>query len=156
MITAIRSFRGHADNVAGGSGMKTKFIGALLLALLAFGNTPLALATLLHSEPATKKLAISNPHNHSCCPDAHMRFVPLMVTPVSTMPCGAQHPCCAKQAPENSPSLPVATSTQRPNPSGVPMAMADQNQRSRARISAESAGGNPFPAYSGRKTVLRI
>ncbi|HET7893462.1 MAG TPA: hypothetical protein VFL34_18180 [Candidatus Sulfotelmatobacter sp.] len=137
--------------------MKTKLMGALLLALLAFGNTPLALATpLLQPEPTTKKRAISNPYHHSCCPDAPMRFVPLMVTPVSTMPCGAQHPCCAKRAPENPPSLPVATSAQRPDPSGVLTAMADQNQRSRARISAESTGGNPFPAYSGRNTVLRI
>ncbi|HEX4785634.1 MAG TPA: hypothetical protein VH350_14930 [Candidatus Sulfotelmatobacter sp.] len=139
--------------------MTKKLIGALLLALLALGNTPLALATpLLQSGLGTRtgQQASSNPHNHSCCPDAPARFALLIVTPVSTMPCGEQHPCCAKQVPENPPALPIATSTQKPNPSGVPMAMADQTQGSRAPISAESAGSNPFHAYSGRNTVLRI
>lgn len=142
--------------------MKRKLIG--VLALLALGNTPLTLATpLLHSGPATRtrEQAVSSPHKHSCCPNAQERFVPLMlvpliVTPVSTMPCGEQHPCCAKQTPENPPALPIATSTQRPNPSGAPTAIADQNQGSRARIPVEVAGTNPFQAYSGRITILRI
>jgi len=141
--------------------MKEKFIAAVVLASLALWSVPAAFASTLHpgssiSEKPAEQIASGR--DHSCCPGFHSRIVlPLFVTPApAEMPCGDQHPCCAKPAPQNSPALPAAGPTVRPGSEGAPVAIADQYGDGRARIAAEATGRNPFQPYSVRSTVLRI
>jgi len=140
--------------------MKKRFIAAVVLASLTLWGVPAAFAsTLQPGSSISEKPAeqIASAHDHSCCPGFHSRIVlPPFVTPApAEMPCGEQHPCCAKPAPQNSPALPSASPTVRPGSEGAPMAVAYQYRDGRTRIAAGAAGNNPFQQYSVQSTVLR-
>lgn len=140
-------------------GMTKRFIAAAVLASLALWSVPASLASTQPGSSISEKPAeqIASAHDHSCCPGFHSRIVlPLFVAPApAEMPCGEQHPCCAKQTPQNLPALPAASPTVRPGSEGAPMAIAEQYRDGRTRITAEAAGSNPFQPYSLRSTVLR-
>src|SRR5580765_7879835 len=106
--------------------MKSRFIAALMLATLALCSAPAAWAAPSSSD--TDKTNQAAGQDHSCCPRGHSRFVPpVFVKPApASMPCGDQHPCCAKQGPENSPSLPATTRLAEPGSDTVVVAIADQ------------------------------
>jgi hypothetical protein len=120
---------------------------------LAFSSRPGSPITLKRSAQAT-----SSEHDHSCCPDAHSRSLPLLfVTPAfATMPCGDEHACCAKHGPQNPPSLPAATWPSRVGSEGVPVTIAGQHFDGRTLTTVQATGSSPFQSYSVRSAVLRI
>jgi len=140
--------------------MKKRFIAAVVLASLALWSAPIAFASPMQPETSTAQKPVepsSSTNVPDCCPGVHSRFVPpLAVIPSpAEVPC-EQHPCCAKQAPQNSPALPAASARVRPRSEGVPVAIAEQHRDDRPGVTAEATGSNPFRLYSVRSTVLRI
>jgi hypothetical protein len=134
--------------------MKSRFIAALMLAMLALGSVPRAWAA---SSSATQAKSAAG-HDHSCCPKVHSRFVPpVFVKPgPASMPCGDQHPCCAKQGPENPPSLPATTRLAAPGSDGMVVAIADQLRDEATLVAMLASDKNPLRSYSARSTVLRF
>src|SRR6266567_1311464 len=109
--------------------MKNRFIAALMLACLAMWSVPGAVAASSSSTAQKSGQPVSE-RNHSCCPSVHSRFVPpLFVKPgPASMPCGEQHPCCARQGPENLPSLPATTRLAGRGSDGVLTTIADHRR----------------------------
>jgi hypothetical protein len=141
--------------------MKRRLIVAIVLASLGVWSVPVTLASPLPSGSSTAKKpsqqSSASMHDHSCCPGIPSQFVPpLFVTPAPVLPCGNQHPCCAKQGPENPPSLPAATASARPGSEVMGATIANQHHDGRVRLAAEVLGTNLFQSCSLRSTVLRI
>lgn len=142
--------------------MKKRFIAAVVLASVGLWSVPVALASPRQSRSLTvqkpEQQASAGMHDHSRCPGVNSRLVPpLIVTPApASIPCSDEHPCCAKQRPENPPSLPAAAASARPGSEAVPAAIADQHHDGRAHMAAAVSGTNSFPSCSARSTVLRI
>ena len=155
-ITDYKSPRCHA--VAGWE-MKNRFTAAVVLASLALWSVPAALASSLQPATSVAEKPVepaSSTHGHDCCPGVHSRFVPpVLVTPPAEVPC-EQHPCCAKQAPQNSPALPVVSARLRPGSDGGPLTIEERHADGRSRVKPEATCTNPFRLYSVRSTVLRI
>ena len=143
------------------SRMRKRIISAFVLAALAWWSVPVGLAAPpTHHAPTAQGQAqhtASRVHDHSCCSDARQRFVPiLLVTAVpGGMPC-EQHPCCAKQAPENPSSLPAATRISRPNSDVLHTISTHQVHSGRSGIGANISSSAAFQSYSARSTVFRI
>ena len=141
--------------------MTKRLIAAVLLASLACWTVPVALASSaqtgsMMAQKSAAKPASSAP-DHACCPGIHSRLVP----PVFVMPSPAeipcdQHPCCAKQAPQDPPALPAASRTLRPGSDGAPVKVAEHELGVRTRTLAEVTNSSPFQISSIRSTVLRI
>jgi hypothetical protein len=140
-------------------GMMKRLIAALVLTALAGWSVPGSLAASSSSiaEKSGQQAAASE-HDHLCCPGVHSRFVPpLFVKPgPASVPCGEQHPCCAKPGSENPPSLPANTKLTAPGSDGTLVAIADQDRDDRTLVGTQASGRNPLRAHSARSTVLRI
>src|SRR6266568_295718 len=136
--------------------MKKRFIAALVLTVLAVWSVPGALAAS-SSSMAQKSGQQAGEQDHSCCPGVHSRFVPpLFVKPgPASMPCGEQHPCCAKQGPENPPSLPATTKLAAPGFGGVLTAIGDQHRDDAMPVGTHPSAMTLLRSYSARSTVLR-
>jgi len=133
--------------------MKKRLIAALVLASLPFWSVPAAMAITQHSSPAHSHAA--RMHDHSCCPGAHSRLMPVLVnSEPAEVPCN-QHPCCVKQRPENSATLPAAISIQRPDANGTQMTVSDRSIEGHNGVS-ETSRIDSRQTYSARSTVLRI
>jgi hypothetical protein len=144
-----------------GMGMKKRIIGALVLASLSWWSVPTAFASVFLIHSAAIKKAASSPaskaHNHDCCPGLHLRLeAPLFValTPPA-MPCGDEHPCCAKHAPDHSFSLPAVNRMTRPGPDSFATGVA-QNDAARSGVTSPSSGRDVALTFFARSTVLRI
>jgi hypothetical protein len=141
--------------------MTKRLIAAVVLASLACWSVPVALASSaqIGSMMAQKSAAqpASSAHDHACCPGIHSRFVPpvFVMPPPADIPCD-QHPCCAKQAPQNPPALPAASRTLRPGSDGAPVTVAEHKLGVRIRPLAEGTSNSPFQISFIRSTVLRI
>ena len=128
--------------------MKTRFIAAALMLISLWGlSAPLVLAA------TTKQTAASR--MHACCPGGHTAFsLPMFVSPgPATMPCGDQHPCCAKQAPAK-PALLALNQENRAALEYARLSASDgaPNNRTGAAITSASLS----PCLFLRSTVLRI
>jgi hypothetical protein len=158
-ITDSQTKSCQAEQVAG-SGMKHRFIAALLLASLALSSVPVSLASSLAAGSSTAvkpaEPSSSNPHDHSCCPGVHSTFVPPVYVKLAPadLPCD-EHPCCVKPGPENPPSLPAATRLARPDLQGTLATLPDHLTNTLNRVTSETSS-NFIPTYSVRSTVLRI
>lgn len=139
-------------------GMHNRFIAVLLLASFANWSMPASLASSLQVPKLASAAAQSRAgHDHSCCPGVHSQLSLISVALVpASMPCGSQHPCCAKSAPENPPSLPTANTVTSPGFIGVLVAIEKESLRTRSSASPEALGRDAFEFYSVRSTVLRI
>ncbi len=140
--------------------MKKKIIGALVLASLSWWSVPTAFAAFSTSNRARSapSSAKSKAHDHDCCPGVHPRpDSPLFVaiTPPA-MPCGDEHPCCAKPTPDNSFSLPAVNRITRPGPETIAVTIADKDAHSRRGINPQSSRTDFSPPYFVRSTVLRV
>ena len=138
--------------------MHNRFIAVLLLASFANWSMPASLASSLQVPKLASAAAQSRTgHDDSCCPGVHsqLSLISVALLPAS-MPCGSHHPCCAKSAPENPPSLPTANTVTSPGFSGVPVAIEKESLRTRSSASPEALGRDAFEFYSVRSTVLRI
>jgi len=141
--------------------MFRKFLAGLVLALLCGWSVPVARAAAPQSDDLTARKPASHPssgHDHSCCPSLHSRIAPpVFVTVVPTKrPCGDQHPCCARQAPDSPPLLPAISRMPRPDLRGLLAALPDQGCRGAGRTAADTLGSGPIQSYSVRSTILRI
>ncbi len=82
----------------------------------------------------------------------------MLVTAISpAMPCGDEHPCCAKRAPESPASLPAVTEVLRPGVLEMAAQISDpafglRNDAFKSLAASEF----PLPSYFPRSTVLRI
>ena len=134
--------------------MKSRFIAALMLATLALWERAAGMGGFLLCYAGEEAAG----HDHSCCPKVHSRFVPpVFVKPgPASMPCGDQHPCCAKPGPENPPSLPATTRLAAPGSDGMVVAIADQLRDEATLVAMLASDRNPLRSYSARSTVLRF
>lgn len=135
--------------------MVKKLIAALLLAPLSWSSVPGVAMTQSHT-PAAPQAPVSRGDDHSCCPENDEPFLPSIVpSPVSLpMPC-EDAPCCAKQAPDESPSLPGTSRMSRPNIRTFAATTPELNQDARAGSAPKDLSLEPFQLYSIRSTVLR-
>src|SRR5579864_7033624 len=137
--------------------MHTRFIAVLLLFTLANWSMPGSRASFLQvPKMASADAQPRAGHDHSCCPGIRSQLALISVALVpASMPCGSHHPCCAKSAPENPPSLPTANTVTSPDFSGVPVAIEKESLRT-ISASPEALRRDVFEFYSVRSTVLRI
>ena len=117
---------------------------------VAFGSMPIAtMHPVRHNASAEK--------DHSCCPGFHPRVLPALFVAInsSEMPCGAQHPCCAKQRPVNPSTLPVASKQIRAAADRTSPIAVDKLSPTSAWMVAPLTNGFVSPPFE-RSTVLRI
>jgi hypothetical protein len=133
--------------------MVKKIIAGATLFVLALSSVAMESASFVAS--AGMPTSAARTRAHACCPDVRgnvsmfSEFVP------GSVPCGNEHPCCAKQSPVNPTSLPPVTRTPRPDPSGHVAQVVDKNQLG-GSTGARLASINFFPPLPARSTVLRI
>lgn len=132
--------------------MKTRFIAAAMVLVLLWGVcAPLALAASIRT---ARQIAAMK--THVCCPLEHSAFaLPFFVSPPpSSMPCGGQSPCCAKQPPAK-PAFPALNQQYRPRLEGTPVWTNEtaSNDRTGAAL---TSGDGLSPSFFHHSTVLRI
>jgi len=131
--------------------MKTRFIAAALVLISLWGlGEPLALAA---SAATARQTATSR--THACCPGEHSSFgLPIFLSSsLAAMPCGGQHPCCAKQVPAK-PALLAVSQDHRPGLESAPVSANDGARNDRTSSTMTSAALSP--SLFLRSTVLRI
>src|SRR5581483_11465043 len=138
--------------------MEKRLIAAMMLLSLWCGaaSSAFGLLTMSHVMP---RAANQTSAGHRCCPGLHWMNPELtqIAATVPAMPCGDEHPCCAKRAPESPASLPAATEGSR---HGV-LELAAEITLPALRLRNDRPTSNtpndlPLPAYFSRSTVLRI
>jgi len=140
--------------------MRKKVIAALVLASLAVWSVPVSFASAKRSAPLNYNGRQPSPaaaQHHSCCPGFHSPFVEQLfaeLAPVPEMPCGDQHPCCARQVPENPPALTAASRVERPGSQSDFVSVTNPNASRGGAIAVETSGF--FPPHFARSIVLRI
>lgn len=142
------SWRASLEQI-GEPGMKTTFIAAVMVLISLWSvSAPLALAASLNAARQTAAL-----RTHACCPNGHSALaLPVFVSPPpSSMPCGGQSPCCARQAPAK-PALLALNHEYRP---GLTSAPAWTNDQPNSRTSAAVTSGGLSPCLFLHSTVLR-
>jgi len=127
--------------------MRTRFIAAALLLISLWGLTaPLVLAAGARQTAASR--------THACCPSGHFALgLPFFLSQTPAMPCGGQHPCCAKQAPAK-PALLALNQENQPGPESTPVSTIDGAPNDRTVIAQSAASISP--SLFLRSTVLRI
>jgi hypothetical protein len=138
--------------------MRNRLIAVIVLASLAGSAMPISLLTAVEAMamPGTASRHAAT-KRHSCCPGVHaqMASAVFLTFDPAAMPCGGQHPCCAKQTPENLPSLPAASQRVTRDPSAVAVTIAGE-QLPKTFLLRDARAGHRFEFYSLRTTVLRI
>lgn len=142
------------------SGMRNRVVAMLVLTSLTWASIPAILT------PAVQPLAVAaqrpagrhvSGHDHSCCPAIHSQEAMLALVRLApaAMPCGDQHPCCARQGSDNLPALPAKASTRRLGTAELTAALPGHCANS---IPVAPAPSPNFlvSSYSVRSTVLRI
>ena len=136
--------------------MKKRWIAAFVLGSLFWSSVPFAMAL---SQPAaaeeTFRHASPAKQDHSCCPGTHFALPPrLFLIPAQPkVPCGEEHPCCARPEHENPASLPATAKNAHPFVE-ISAALLDSPLRPvAAAISRVRVFSSPPFAHS---TVLRI
>src|SRR5579862_6374064 len=126
-----------------GMGMKKRIIGVLMLASLSWWSVPTVFASvfLIHSAGERKagSSSTSKAHNHDCCPSLHLGLEASLFVALTppAMPCGNEHPCCSKHAPDHSLSLPATNRITRPGPDGFATGVS-QNDAARSSVTFSS------------------
>jgi hypothetical protein len=128
---------------------------AIVLATLGWVHLPVAFASP-PMVPAEIHRSPSAAHNHSCCAGLRPGVAPIVHVPISSsgVPCGAHHPCCARQTPSAPSSLPVAAKQVRPRAERTLTMTADQLSSGCGRIFSTAAVLFLPPLFE-RSTVLR-
>ena len=135
--------------------MVKKLIAALMLASLSWSSVPSMAMIQSHARTASHTPA-SKADDHSCCPENGKPFLPsILPSPTSVpMPC-EDAPCCAKQGPNESPSLPGTTRLSRPDIRTSAAVTQELNPNIRAGAVPQDFTLEPFQISSIRSTVLR-
>ena len=96
--------------------MIRRSIAALIVAIFCCLNAPVAFASPLMSAIHVAESDANAPHEHGCCPQPDHRLAPalFLTSYFPTMPCGGQHPCCARGIPSSPTTLPVETKVVKP------------------------------------------
>jgi hypothetical protein len=140
-------------------GMRKRLPATLILVSLLCWSVLPALASPELGGPVTPKADRSRSHsarNHSCCPGSHAQIALSIFStlPPANMPC-SDRPCCVRQGPENSPSLPALNRIFRPDSQQIYVGGGLRNLTARGRIQAEMSTRDAFDFNSVRSTVLR-
>ena len=139
--------------------MKKRLIAILALVALSWssaGAMTLALQRHMYTAPQSVP-PTSNSQDHSCCPEGPAQLVPsiFIIPTLPPMPC-EDSPCCARQAPSSSPSLPGTIWLSRPDSSRVAFReKVDTDVELRVRMQPQSLDTGPFQLSSIQTTVLR-
>jgi len=136
--------------------MIQRSIASVVLAALCWLSLPVAFGSQQTSAVRVQRDA-SPAHDHSCCPGSHPRISPTLFLAINSpaMPCGEQHPCCARRAPSNPSTMPVETNVVRPAAERVLAIVAHRPSLDRGRMVETSAICFLPPPFE-RSTVLRI
>jgi hypothetical protein len=133
-----------------------KIIAGLILGLLMQWNAAIAAPEMIHATRMSGATLVADnagmQHVHACCPRRQIKFV----APQPEMPCGSGHDCCLRQAPQNTPALPLrctdehkVTPSVHANPQDFQLTACASPSISRIEILCPSE-------YSRRSAVLRI
>lgn len=137
--------------------MIQRSIAAFMLATLGWLSVPAALGSpalrAMHSVHRNASAA----QNHSCCPRPAGRVTRVLLVAGSfpAMPCGPQHPCCARQRPGSPSNMPVEAKVVRPAAERVVADVADGPSAGRSRPVQTSVICFLPPPFE-QSTVLRI
>jgi len=137
------------------SGMLHRSIAVFVLATLCWLSMPVAFGSLQIAAIHSAQHNASPEKSHSCCPGVHPRVAPALLVGINSsgMPCGAQHPCCASQRPENPSTLPVANKRIRPVAERISAIAVDKLSPSNSQMVNPST--DSFSPPFERSTVLR-
>jgi hypothetical protein len=135
--------------------MIQKSIAAVVLATLCWLSVPVAFGSL-EMLPA-QRFQRDAANDHSCCPGSQPRISPILFLAVNStaMPCGEQHPCCARRTPSNPSTMPVETKVMPPVPERVLAFIANTPSSGGGRNVETAAGSFLSPPFE-RSTVRRI
>lgn len=138
------------------TGMIQRSIASVVLATFCWLSVPFTFGSEQASAVNRVHGDSSSADDHSCCPGFHPRITPTLFLAINStaMPCGEQHPCCARQAPSNPSTMPVETKVIRPAPEQA-LALIT-NTPSDSGPNAETAAVNFLSPPFERSTVLRI
>jgi hypothetical protein len=137
--------------------MIKKSIAALVLVTLGWLSVPVAVGSPTTGAMHSAHRNASPGQDHSCCPGPRSRMVPVLsvVASFPAMPCGEQHPCCAKQRPASPSSTPVESKVIRPAVERMLANVAGKVSESRSRLVEVSPICFLAPPFE-RSAVLRI
>lgn len=137
--------------------MKQRMIAVLLLASLSLASVPALWASAyVVTVATTSHRTAASAHDHSCCPGHRRISIPILLSVASgPMPCGNNHPCCAKPAPENPASLPASGKSAQPD-SQIDSAVQDDSPGGSPQADVMAPDKSPFRLSLFHSTVLRI
>src|SRR5580765_5923692 len=128
--------------------MIQRSIASVVLAALCWLCLPIAFGSLQTNAVLVQRDA-SPAHDHSCCPGPHPRISPSLFLAINSpaMPCGEQHPCCARRAPSNPSTMPIETKVVRPAAERVLAIVAERPLPDCGRMLETSAIGFLPPPF---------
>jgi len=137
--------------------MIRKSIAAFVLVMLCWLSAPIAFGSLAAAALHSARRSPSRAQDHSCCPRSRGKVAPVLFVAMSftAMPCGAQHPCCAKQKPGSPSIIPVETRVVRPEAGQALANVSDTPSSGFSRVNETSVVCFRSPPFE-RNTVLRI
>jgi hypothetical protein len=135
--------------------MIQRSIASVVLATLCWLSVPGAFGSL--EVPSAQGSRRETANDHSCCPRSQPRISPILFLAINStaMPCGEQHPCCARRTPSNPSTMPVETKVIPPVPERV-LALITDTPSSGGGRSVETAAISFLSPPFERSTVLRI
>jgi len=137
--------------------MIQKSIAAVVLATLCWLSVPTVFVPLRTGAGPRVQRDATSAQDHSCCPGSQPRLSPALFLAINApaMPCGNQHPCCARQVPSNPSTMPVENKVVRPAAERVLALLSEEPSEGRGRLVEMTAIGFLPPPFE-RSTVLRI
>src|ERR1700719_4264452 len=140
-------------------GMIQRSIASLVLATLCWLSVPFAFGSLEmpSAQGFRRETATATANDHSCCPGSQPGISPILFLAINSaaMPCGEQHPCCARRTPSNPSTMPVETKVIPPVPERGLALITDAPSSGGGRKVETTAGSFLSPPFE-RSTVLRI
>jgi hypothetical protein len=136
--------------------MIRKSISAVVLASICWLSIPVAFGAQQTRPMDLVRVANSRAADHSCCPGLHPQTAPVVLVAIYSpvMPCGEQHPCCARRAPLQPTNAPAEGKVLRPAAVRILIISSEEPARAGSRT-AEMSADLFLPAPFERGTVLR-
>ncbi len=139
--------------------LKKRIIAVVMLISLWCGTAAGAFASMVMMTRAHAAGDRSSSNSHSCCPRVHPLVSPALFVAVAgpVMPCGDEHPCCAKRTPQSPAIVPEVNESDRPAPERIAVRPAAPGNEIHGDKAVHPFRMDLFlPSRSAQSTVLRI
>jgi len=136
--------------------MIRKSISAVVLASICWLSVPVAFGAMQAGPKDLNRVVGSRAHDHSCCPSLDPQTAPTLLVAIypPAMPCGDQHPCCARRSPSPPTNVPAKGKLIRPAADRILIISPEKPPRA-GRRTVKTSADSFLPAAFERGTVLR-